>query len=99
MSTKNATGCDNISVKMLKIASPVVTQPLTDMINRCIDQSIFPGNKKTQIVPIHKKNSILDKSNYRPVSLLPVMSKVFERAFYEQLMSHFDNVLTLFLVH
>ena len=61
MSTKKATGCDNISVKMLKIASPVVTQPLTDMIKRCIDESIFPDNmKKARVVPIHKKNSILE---------------------------------------
>jgi hypothetical protein len=43
--------------------------------------------KKAQVVPIHKENSILDKSNYRPVSILPVMSKVFERTIYDILIS------------
>jgi hypothetical protein len=53
--------------------------------------------KVAQVVPIHKKNSILEKSNYRPVSLLPVMSKVFERAIYKQLMDHFHNIFHPYL--
>ena len=98
MNSKKATGHDNISVKMMKIASPVIAKPFTDLFNRCIEESVFPDNMKVaQVVPVHKKNSVLDKSNYRPVSLLPIASKVFERAIYEQLMDHFEKIFNPFL--
>ncbi|XP_053392274.1 uncharacterized protein LOC128554958 [Mercenaria mercenaria] len=48
--------------------------------------------KVAQVAPIYKKKSTLDKGNYRPVSLLPVKSKIFERAIYTQLLEHFDGV-------
>jgi hypothetical protein len=98
MNSKKATGHDNISVKMMKIASPVIAQPVADLVNRCLEESVFPDNMKVaQVVPVHKKNSVLDKSNYRPVSLLPIASKVFERAIYVQLMDHFEKIFNPFL--
>ena len=66
MNINKATGKDGISVKILKIAKPVV--------------------------PLHKKNSQLEVGNYRPVSILPVVSKFFERAIYEQLSHYFENI-------
>ena len=53
--------------------------------------------KKAQVVPIHKKNSILDKGNYRPVSVLPTISKIYERAINVQLSEHFKNLFNPFL--
>jgi hypothetical protein len=93
MNSKKATGYDGLSVKMLKLAEPVISKPLTKLINKSIENSQFPSNFKiAQVAPIFKKNSTLDKANYRPVSLLPVMSKVFERAIFTQLMNHFNNI-------
>ena len=98
MNSKKATGLDGLSVKMIKLAEPIITKPLTKLINKSIENSQFPKSFKiAQVAPIYKKKSSLDKANYRPVSLLPVMSKVFERAIYTQLMSHFDNIFNPFL--
>ena len=77
-SVKKATGRDGISAKLLKLAKPVpvIAKPITKMINKTITDSVFPDQlKQAQVVALHKKNNALDKSNYRPVSILPVISK------------------------
>jgi hypothetical protein len=69
---RKAPGVDNISPLLLKQASSIIAQPLTKLINKSMQQSIFPDDLKTaKVCPIHKKNSLLDKGNYRPVSVLP----------------------------
>jgi hypothetical protein len=45
--------------------------------------------KKAQVTPLHKKNDPLSKTNYRPVSVLPVFSKIFEKVFETQLSDFF----------
>ena len=86
MNINKATGKDGISVKILKIAKPIVSKPITMLINKTIENASFPNKlKEAQVVPLHKKNSQLEVGNYRPVSILPVVSKFFERAIYEQL--------------
>jgi hypothetical protein len=57
----------------------------------------FQTNLETQVVPLHKKNSQLEVGNYRPVSILPVVSKFFEKAIYEQLSHYFENIFQPFL--
>ncbi|KAK3087255.1 hypothetical protein FSP39_003689 [Pinctada imbricata] len=93
-----ATGIDTISPKILKLAEPVVLNPLTTLINKSLERSTFPNELKTaQVVPIHKKNSILEKGNYRPVSVLPTISKLFERAIHCQISEYFDKIFNPFL--
>ena len=56
--------------------------------------STFPDRMKVaQVVPLHKKNSTLEKGNYRPVSVLPVLSKIFERAIHCQLVEFLTTIL------
>ena len=59
----------------------------------------FQTNLETQVVPLHRKNSQLKVGNYRPVSILPVVSKFFERAIhvYEELSHYFENIFQPFL--
>ena len=99
INVKKATGIDTISPKLLHLAEPVILKPLTELVNMSLQQSIFPDQLKTaQVVPLHKKNSILDKGNYRPVSvLLPTISKIFERAINSQIMEHFNTIFNPFL--
>ena len=69
-----ATGIDGISPKLLHFAKPVIVKPLTDIVNLSIASLTFPDSlKEAQVAPIHKKNSVLDKANYRPVSVLPAI--------------------------
>lgn len=79
ISKNKATGFDEISPKILKIANQVVKTPIAQLINKYIATSVFPDKLKiAQVVSIHKKNSTLLKGNYRPVSVLPRISKFFE---------------------
>ena len=65
-------------------------------MNSAIDNSIFPSElKKAVISPFHKSGDPLDKSNYRPISLLPAMSKVLEIILYDQ-MNDFDILNDIF---
>ena len=81
LNLKKATGCDGFSTKILKLAQTTVIKPITNMINLTIKKSQFPDDAKNAVVaPLHKKNSCLDKENFRPVSILPILSKLYEKA-------------------
>ena len=93
INVNKATGKDGISVKVLKLAKPVIVEPITIMINKSFEEASFPNKlKEAQVVPLHKKNSQLELGNYRSVSILPVVSKFFERAIYQQLIDYFENI-------
>ena len=60
-----------------------------------IDTVRFPDElKEAYVTPIHKKSSKTKKENYRPISILPVLSKVFERLLHKQISNHFDNIFS-----
>ena len=64
----------------------------TRLVNNTIKTSVFPTRlKEAQVVPLHKKNNPLDKKNYRPVSILPTISKVYEMVLSDQLTDLFEN--------
>ena len=57
-----------------------------------LDSGMFPrGQKKSKISPIFKKGDVNSLINYRPISLLPAISKIVERIIYDQLYAYFDN--------
>jgi retron-type reverse transcriptase len=70
----------------------------TRLVNNTIKTSVFPTRlKEAQVVPLHKKNNPLDKKNYRPVSILPTISKVYEMVLSDQLTDLFENIFHAFL--
>ena len=86
---KKAKSHDGISEKILKLARPVIIKPITSLVNLTIECSESPdATRNAMVTPLHKKNSNLDKENYCPVSILPVISKVYERAINEQSMNN-----------
>ena len=69
-------------------------QLLTDCINDTLSLGIFPDSLKfANITPIHKKDEATDKENYRPVSVLPLFSKIFEKVIYDQLSQYLEKYL------
>jgi hypothetical protein len=84
------------------MVQPEILKPLTSIVNFSLLNNTFPDRMKVaQVVPLHKKTpSTLDKGNYRPVSVLPVLSKCFERAIHCQLVKffehHFNDYLSAF---
>ena len=78
-----AHGYDDISIRMLKICDSAIVKPLTNLLKNCISEGIFPDNwKKSNICYIHKKGDKQIVHTYRPVSLLPVCGKIFERLIF-----------------
>ena len=75
-----------IYIRMLKICDSAIVKPLTLSFKNCISQGTFPDNwKKTNICPIHKKGDKQTVNNYRPVSVLRICGKIFERLIFNSL--------------
>ena len=82
--TSKGTPKGDIPVKILKWNSDIIVPALTECYNQNIKNSTFPNElKNTDISPVYKKKDRHDKSSYRPVSILPLLSKPFERILYE----------------
>ena len=85
-------GLDKISTKLLQIAAPAITQPLTKIFNTAIDLGQFPLEwKAARVIPIFKKGQRTILDNYRPISILPVVSKLMERILYNQLSKYLEK--------
>ena len=92
---KKATGHDMLPAKLLKLGSESLCLPIAQLINKCISSGKFPSSMKyADVCPIFKKGNNMDIANYRPVSILPSMSKIFEKVIIEPLSTYFENILT-----
>ena len=81
-----------IPTKILKENSEVFARYFHKNINFCIENSIFPSDLKVaDVIPVFKKKSKTSKDNYRPISILPNISKIYERCLYNQLQTYFDQ--------
>lgn len=79
-----ATGYDQIS-RILKNSSPYMYQSLSDLFNLSIETGAFPDEFKfAKVCPIYKSGKQREASNYRPISIIPTVARVFERLIYEQ---------------
>ena len=87
-----STGIDQIAVKFVKLAKGHISGPLTHITNRCIASSSFPRLwKLARIFPIPKVDQSLSDADYRPVSILPTLSKAFERFVLNQLIVYINK--------
>ena len=77
-------------MKLLKNLIPALVGPLTVIINQSLATGIFPDKLKiAKVIPLYKKDDHTFLENYRPISLLPVISKIFEKVAYNQLYEYF----------
>jgi hypothetical protein len=71
---------------------------LSTLITITVDTDVFPDRlKKAQVTPLFKKNYPLVISNYRPVIILPIFSKLFEKVIETQLNDFFDSIFNPYL--
>ena len=88
LNSKKASGFDGISIAMLKMCSKEVSTPLSLIFKSCLAHGVFPLLwKKANVQPVHKKNSRQLKSNYRPISLLPICGIIFEKIIFDHMYS------------
>ena len=86
-----ATGPDLIPIKFIKPIAHILTPHITNIINTCINNNYFPQQWKiSRIVPIPKVNNPSELDHYRPISILPCMSKIFEKILAFQLLEHLE---------
>lgn len=89
---KNSSGLDSISIKIFKILSAEVSEPIAKISNLMFENGKFPQSmKEGVIVPIYKKNDPTRIENYRPVTILNVMSKILERVIYNRLLKFLNK--------
>ena len=83
-------GHDTVNICMLKICGESISEHLEIIFKSCIEKGQFPNEwKKANVVSVHKKGDKQVSRNYRPVSLLPICGKIFQRLIYNNLSEFF----------
>ena len=89
---------NNIPAKILVEYSDIYSKYIQNFYNNSISECIFPDPMKmADITPVYKKEDKTDKKNYRPVSILPSISKIFERIMYEEISQYMNNLFSPYL--
>jgi len=85
-------GIDNLPPNLLKDCADVISPHLTHLINMSLHQASFPDEwKRAKVIPIHKNDKRDYTGNYRPISLLPIVSKITEKVVHRQLIAYLEN--------
>ena len=97
LSANKATGLDEIPMKFIKDGSGVLAEPIAHLINLSLHSGVVPDELKlARIVHIHKKGCLTDPSNYRPISILSCLSKIFESVVHRQLLHYLEGKNIIF---
>ena len=92
MKTSKVFGTDNISSYFLKLAMPYIENSIAYILNTSLKSSRFPDDWKTaRVSPAFNEGEKSDKFNYRPLSILPVISRLFEKLVFNQLYKYLDH--------
>lgn len=97
LDTNVSTGVDEISVKSIQCIKHIIIEGLTNCINKSLEQGFFPDKLKiARVTPIYKSGSKADPTNYRPISVLPIISKIYEKVIYKRLNDYLTSINFLF---
>ena len=89
LENKKSPGHDGFSGKFLKLCSPFISEILANILNLSISKGVYPDSLKiARVSPIFKKGVKSDPSNYRPISVLSLINKVFEKVLHSRLYSY-----------
>ena len=79
-----------MSIRMIQLCGKDIILPLQLLFKSMLEEGIFPDDwSKSNVVPVHKKESTNLIKNYRPISLLPIFSKIFEQLIFNSLFNYF----------
>ena len=92
LNSNKSHGWDKLSIRMIKMCNKTLVYPLKLIFKASIQEGVFLDCwKKANVVPIHKKESKNLLKNYRPISLLPIFGKIYERIIFKELFNHFHQ--------
>ena len=96
--SKKAIGVDGIPPLILKLSAEILAKPLTKLINQSIKENDVPTLLKiAAILPFYKKNERSHKNNYRPVSVLSALSKIFGKVLQNQILEFINDILSTYV--
>ena len=97
LNSAKASPINSVPSKILKENVDIFGLKLHIDFNSSISNGVFPNKQKyADITPVYKSNDKNHKENYRPVSILPAISKVFEMLLYDQIDNYMDSKLSIF---
>ena len=95
--TKKACPDGDIPVKLVKMNEHISSNLIFQKFNQSFINGEFPHClKQAEVIPVFRKEEKLDKFNYRPMSILPVISKIYERLMYDQMYKYFGQIFSKF---
>ena len=96
--SKKAQGYDSMPMKMLQKSARYIAPDIVNMINDSMSKCVFPDSLKfAEVSALFKKKDTLIKTNYRPVSILVALSKIYEKAVGIQLTGYFNSIFSTLL--
>ena len=97
LDVRKPAGTDDIGPRLLRMASPIITESLAFICNLSIKTGSFPAKwKEAKVKPLHKGGPSNDTNNFRSISILPVLSKFFEKYVHESLMNFLEKYKLLY---
>ena len=97
LDSKKSAGFDELSAKFLQLCAPHISETLANIFNASISNGVYPDLLKTaRVTPIYKTGEKSDPSNYRPISVLSLLNKVYEKILHKRLYKYLTKFKILF---
>ena len=97
LKNSNSLGHDNLPTKFIKLSAAQIAPALEKIFNLAMKSGTYPDALKVaKVIPIFKKGSPTSLNNYRPISVLSPINKIFEKLLYTRLMKYIDKSKLLY---
>lgn len=92
LGNKNSYDTYGVNMRLLKVIKNLIIVPVTKLINLCIRNAVYPDMLKiSKVIPLHKGGEVSNEANFRPISVLPCIGKIFECVLNDQIVSFFES--------